>query len=556
MASWAVVDLFRIKNDVSTGQRILRSAGAVDLAKPRGLTKVAEAAQRRFVRADGLARTSLPLRLVRPVPLFGRQVAILRSMTRTAAEVGAIGDRATRTIQARLDKASEGPPARVALLEAVVTEVDNAQARLKAMHYRRDGWALPPLRTAQDKLINGLANARTKLNDATVMTVALKKMFVGPSKYLILAGNNAEMRAGGMPLSTGVANLTSGQIVIGGFRPTGQLLVNKVPIPNNLNELYGWMSFGAEWRATTASPNFPVAGELYYRMAGRAKLGIMDGVIFVDVHALRAVLQATGPVDLDGVTYTTKNIAQAVMNENYIKFPDQTDDASIARYDLQSRLATAIFAALNTRPVKLGTLVANLSETGKGRHLLAFSRDPGMEKVFIKAGISGGIPPNGLMVNLHNISANKLDWYIKPKIDLQTVWVKRGVRRVNLKVTFTNPPRTRTSDVVEGITYDRTHGMADGEHRVFFVAYLPKPAFDVASADPPFSTAGTDAGMKVVGFNYSVKVGDTRTVTVSFSVPKNQVFQLLPMARAHSIKVTADGRTFNDDQRRVFKLTK
>ena len=117
-----------------------------------------------------------------------------------------------------------------------------------------------------------------------------------------------------------------------------------------------------------------------------------------------------------------------------------------------------------------------------------------------------------------------------------------------MAITFTNPPRERTSPQVEGTAYSRTHGMADGEHRVLLLAYLPKNATDVGSADPPFSVAGTDGPMKVVGFRYGVKVGETRTVRITFSVPKNQPFLIIPSGRAHPVPYSANGRTVTDDK--------
>jgi hypothetical protein len=254
------------------------------------------------------------------------------------------------------------------------------------------------------------------------------------------------------------------------------------------------------------------------------------------------------------VKYDAKNIERAVLNTNYLNF-GTTDPVTIdARYDLQARLPVAIFDAVNSRPIKLGKLVANLSAVAKGRHLLAYSSDPWLQLVWRRAGLDGAVPDNGLMVALQNISANKLDYYIRPVVRLKTLSERRGIRRVEMKVTFSNKRRNPTSDVIEGIAYNRTHGMDDGEHRVFLTAYLPGTVADVASADPPFSTAGTDSGMKVVGFRYGVKVGETRTVTITFSVPKDQVFTIIPSARVVPMKYITPKGTLTDAVPISFKL--
>ena len=152
----------------------------------------------------------------------------------------------------------------------------------------------------------------------------------------------------------------------------------------------------------------------------------IDGVLYVDVLALKAVVAATGPIELEGVQYTSKNIAQQMMNENYIRFsnPDEQDP----RYDLQSRMGVAAFDALNSRPIDLGALVSRLTAAGKrpqsprlvGRFCVA-------ARMAERGASTARSNPNGLQVNIENISANKLDWYVKPKVALKTQWVRRGV---------------------------------------------------------------------------------------------------------------------------------
>lgn len=540
---------------MSRGEDGVRGATAADLAEPEGLYRVANDGLTRFRRADRIARRSVPLAIARRVPLVGQQVQAVRTMTSTAVTVGQIGADAARAVQARLDDAG-GAAGRVALLDTATAEVSKARARLAEVEVRKGSWVLPPFSGARDRLAASLDTARAKLDEAAVMAGALRKMFVG-SRVLILAGNNAEMRAGPMPLSAGVAELKDGGIEVGEFVPTHSLYRGQgsiVPHPKELDDLYGWMVIGAEWRATTATPNFPASGAMYKQMAVKSGLGEVDTVMFVDAASLRAVVAATGPVEVDGRRYTTKNIEREILNENYMRFATADLPTLTERYDLQSQIGVAVFDALNSRSLDLGELVANLSDAGKGRHILAWSIDPGLQMVWQRAGIDGAVHRDNFMVALQNISANKLDYYIRPRVTLRTLWVRRGYRRVEMNVYFENKKRTRTSDVIEGIAYNRTQGMADGEHRVYLVAYLPHAAVDVASADPPFTNAGTDAGMKVVGFRYGVKVGESRTVTITFTVPKNQLFHVIPSARYRPMQYVTPDAAFTDAEPVVLKL--
>ena len=110
LALWAAIDVLRVARDIQHGEDGLRGATAADLARPRGLSRVADDALKHFTRADRIARRSWPLGVARRVPLVGQQVAGVRSMTRAAVMVGRIGDDAARAVQARLDNAGDGAP--------------------------------------------------------------------------------------------------------------------------------------------------------------------------------------------------------------------------------------------------------------------------------------------------------------------------------------------------------------------------------------------------------------------------------------------------------------
>jgi hypothetical protein len=557
LAVWSLVDLIRIQRDVQRGEDGLRGASAADMARPRGVARLSGDALRRFQRADRIAHKSPALGVARRIPLLGQQIAALRSVTRTAVTVGRIGDDAARAVQARLENAHDAA-GRVALMETATAELSKAKVRLRDVRVPKTRWVLPPMSGTRDHLESSLDTARTKLDDISTMAEALKRMFTA-SRVLILAGNNAEMRAGPMPLSAGVAGIVNGAMRVGKFVPTHSLwrgFESRVPHSKELENLYGWMVIGAEWRATTATPNFPASAAMYEQMAPQSGLGQVDSVMFVDAIALKAVVDATGPVVVDDLVINADNIVREILNENYIRFRPSHERAVAGRYDFQSEIGVAVFDALNSRPLRLGKLVANLSLAGKGRHILAWSKDKELQRVWRDAGISGAVKKNGLMVAIQNIGANKLDYYLRPRVTLKTLWVRRGIRRVEMSVYFKNPERDieRTSGFIEGTLYAMQKGFQVGEYRAYLVAHLPHSAADVASADPPFTTAGTDAGMKVVGFQYGVKPGDSRTVKITFSVPKEQVFELIPAARVQPVPYATADRTYSDATPVTFKL--
>src|SRR5439155_10126956 len=93
---------------------------------------------------------------------------------------------------------------------------------------------------------------------ATATATALADLLRGPRHYLLLAANNAEMRAGsGTFLSAGSLDFTDGQIHLGEMTPTAELPpADGVPITGDSNALWGWTQPTREWRNLGMSPRF------------------------------------------------------------------------------------------------------------------------------------------------------------------------------------------------------------------------------------------------------------------------------------------------------------
>src|SRR5213078_1141608 len=69
-----------------------------------------------------------------------------------------------------------------------------------------------------------------------------------------------------------------------------------VPISGDLAARWGWLHPGREWRNLGLSPDFPVTAEVASRMWAAKGNPAVDGVIAVDVVALKEILAAIGPV--------------------------------------------------------------------------------------------------------------------------------------------------------------------------------------------------------------------------------------------------------------------
>ena len=217
----------------------------------------------------------------------------------------------------------------------------------------------------------------------------LEQFLAGPRRFLILGGNNAEMRAFGITTTAGVATVKDGSIEVGDFLGADKTILQKpgVPVSDDWYTLYEFLDPELQYSTNVMSPNFPEVARIAENISDQNVIGPVDGVIFADTVALQSLLQIIGPVTVDGVTYDGDNAARILINENYIKYG--TADAAPARREQQSVVAKALFKALNERHVPILKLAARVQLLAQSRHLLISSKDADENEVFRAAGASG-----------------------------------------------------------------------------------------------------------------------------------------------------------------------
>jgi hypothetical protein len=540
-----VRDVVSIRHDLTSGQNELGHLQLTQLDSRQSIESSVGKADRNLRAGANLTRDSIWLKMLEPVPKLGPQIRAARTLSASAAQVGDIAYQAAVKARTQLDAPRSGPAARLHLIDALRQDMIEVNQQLAQVHTVTAGHLTSSLRTAQDKLVTKLAQAKTQLDDGLTLTATLRSMLAGPRTYLILAGNNAEMRSGGITTAAGLIHFEGGNMTTGQFISSFDLFLpdsKRVPVPDEINHLYGWMSPGQEWRTTDTSPNWPAVAKVYSQMSANSPFGKVDGVLFVDVVTLRSVLSVIGPVTVNGFKYSANNVLPQVLFTNYLLFP--TADQTNARRDVQSNVAKAAFAALQGGNFSVPALAHELETDAKGRHLLAWSADAGEEAMWTKLGADGSLGPNDLMVSVQNVSASKLDFFIKPIVTMQVQQFSEH-QRVDMYVTITNPRRPVTSAYIEGGT---KCCVVPGDQRVYLLWYLPASTYNMVSYDPEFSTVGTDGGMRVVGMIYVVPYGQLSQVHISFFLPPKLTFvTLLPSSRVLPVPFVVNGGFHTDD---------
>jgi hypothetical protein len=540
----AVIDLFRIRADIDAGREALTGLQLETLGE--GLVPTIDGAAAKLAHADRIADRSPFLATLGLLPLAGDQVRGLRDLTEVTERLGAAASSAAAAVDVDLQRAGREPSARIDLLDTVLFEMHDIEQIVADLDVGARGDLIGPLADARRRVVHELDRVPERFDEARGYLHGLRRLLAGPSHYLLLGANNAEMRGGaGMPLSAGVVMIDDGDIEFGDFTQLSGMRFGAPPVdfPDSWPETYRRWRFGRSYLETAVSPNFTVTGPMYRDMAPYAGFGEVDGVLEVDAVALRELLDVIGPVELDGVTYDSTNVEQKVLNESYIAF-DSIDERG-DRVEVQSQLAKRIFEAFKEREVPVSAMATALERAARGRHLLASSADPNVQALWESIGADGALPPEGLMVTAQNVAANKLDWYIEPKVTLNVLPAIDGAWHARLTVTITNPVPERTSAYIDG-WYD---GLTHGTHRTMVAVYLPEVAYNIRSLDLPFSELGEDPPLQMFAKRFEIPRGETRRVALEFTLPKKHVAALLlPSGRVRPVQYEVNGFHFDDSE--------
>lgn len=567
--------LYRVHHELREGQAVLADVTLTEVNQAGGVGPVADRAARHLAQARRAAH-SATLAPLSVLPGIGSQVGALRDLTATTDRLGRLARTSADEIQRRLDSGGASSGNRIALLDTADRSLRQLRRGLADTTVGAHGWLVPPLADARRTLVHKLQKTQAKLAGAAA-TVRAMGPFLGksrPHRVLILAANNDEMRGGGgMPLSAGVAFINKGHIDVSDFVETSNLYLGNGPVghlPQATLAAYGpstgGFAIGQEWRETNVTPNFPTVAPVYARMARARGLGHVDGVMVVDAYALAALVAVTGPVKLGGVTYTAQNVIPKVFYENYLKY--NTLEQRPARVDLQSRLAKRVFDSFDKRPVSATLLAQALLRLAEGRHVLAWSSQRQVQAAWKRLGVSGAVRADSLLVSVENITASKLDYFLRPRIAMKVAKDRRHQSwKVTLAVTIDNYERKRTSGYIEG----GTAWVKSRDYRTYLDVHLPGDAYaardlgrrqaaravqelgvrrglaDDGVLSPGFTLSGHDPPSAVVGTRYIVPYRTTRTVVISFRLPAiDDHVVVLPSGRLLPQPWDINGTTYYD----------
>ncbi len=400
----------------------------------------------------------------------------------------------------------------------------------------RSPWLAGPLQRRLDSLSVELADNVVRADNA-LATVRVAPRLLGAEgvrRYFVVFTTPAEARGLGgfmgnwaeLTIDNGKLSMTrfgrTAELNSGGADPTGRRITG-------LDEFaahWGRFAFikGAAgtteevaWSNVTMPPDFPtvaqVISQLYPQSGGRP----VDGVFALDVKTIAALMQYTGPIQLDGVEQplTSDNAAQFILKDQYL-ISDQ-----VGRVDLLDEIARTVVQRLLTSslppPAELARTFGPLAQQGR---LMAWSADPAEQDVFSRVRMAGTFPAlaggDGIAVTLDNDGPNKADAYLEMAVEYRIEADDvDGRQRATAIVTLTNrAPPSGLPDVVIG----NELGLPRGTNRTWLSVYtaLPMSAVSVDGQASGMETAQV-FGWNVASGYLNIPPGATMTVELQLA---------------------------------------
>jgi|GEM_PF-500879 len=520
---------------------------ATDLSDPATVRATAATLRQATADFDG-AHAAIDSPLFGPitvVPYVGRQLQSVDALSGTAGTIGGAAAQALDDVDGFLSQSHPSPADRARTAAALATSLGSLASAVDHANLGPSEALLPALANGRNAFARDLARLQPAVDRAQGASAAVATLLNRHQTYLVFAGNNAEMRDGSATeLQAGTLSTGGGRLHLGDLNSTQNLAspTPLAPMPGDLAARWGTLHPNEDYRNLGLSPQFalnaPLAAAMWQKQTGQK----VDGVLSLDVVALRDLLTATGPVVVDGTTFDATNVEQYLFVTEYVGVTSAT--ANIARRDELGNLADTVVAALQQRSIPPGKLATAVADAAAGRHLLAWSAGPSMEADWQAAGAAGQLGSHDLLLGTINKGVNKLDPY--QQIDAQLSTTPAGPdTKVTVTAQITNhTPSGLPSYAAGGNVSDAPVGYYTGA----LALDLPRYAGDATvSGGTSVAASGADGPSRVLAESIAVPPGGSATVTWTFTVRGHHgTLQIDPSARVPAVQWSTTHATFTD----------
>ena len=478
--------------------------------------------------------------LVGWVPWVGDQVDGARALLASVASATRIGEHLVEQVDVDLPTGPR-PPGNLRFVVKLHRAFSAASRSFSALE-KAPADLVGPVRSARISFNQRAAMiGHTLTNAADALLVANELLGGnGERRILVLAANNAEMRAEGSYLSYTLLSVDRGVFVPergGSVTDLGRTapLQNLPPTPAFFVGNYSTQL----WSSLNLSANFPWTGQAARAMFARETGIEVDDVLAVDVPALSSLLGVTGPIRIAGIDepLTESNAEAVLLRRLYEQYSLGSEDQ---RRAVLSNLADSVLRRLSSSLQDAFPVGQVLVAQVPSRHIMAWSHDAAVQGALSRLGANGAIdqvdPKSTFTLAVEAVEATKMDAFdiavhAAYHVDLHPD--RSATVSTTVEVTNLAPTKLPASSYIYGP--DRFYSPIPGNYLANCFLWSPEGSI-VAGSSP-------DGALRVVGASLDVKPGQQRSVTFLTQLPHAVVngtftMRLLPQPRLHPIAVS------------------
>jgi hypothetical protein len=541
----------QVERDLTTARDLLAQAGLLSAGQLDDRLVLVDRAEAHTLAAQRRLGSPL-LRVLGVLPVFGRDVRVARAVS--ASATGAV--RSTATVVTALQPIQAGPPTRASILKA--------SDALLGLH-RSLEVDLERVRASRPLLASG-ARARYLEAAGTVSTSAdragqalrLAASLYGPpgtARWFLAFQNPAELRGtGGLIGEYGILESSpSGPrlVKVAPYEELDKLTRTGVGLPKQLAGRYERFAVDRAWSAVNIPPDMPTVGRIATELYRKATGDRIDGMIAADPLAVAQILEAGGPIRVDGIRLTADNVAQETLVRAYVRY---ADDNNARKRFLRQAAAGAFGAfrrALAERPVEL---LQGLATAVQGRHVQIYSSDPAGQQALVGLGVGGSAaaPASGdyLMAVGVNAGGNKLDAFLRRTLQWRVSLAADGSARATASLVLHNTvPRSGMPRYIVGPYDNRFREGVNEQIQTLYVA--GRYGFSRASLDGRRVGAEAQAELGGLALTQAVGVPAGEKATISYQLARPDAAQRLDGGRLRYRVVLRPQATVWPDEARV-----
>ena len=435
----------------------------------------------------------------RIVPVVAENLRAARDLSGGGRDIARAGVELAEVANTKLQVADG--TVRVDVVRDVEPRLEAAAALLRDTLDTVDGLKQPYLVSeVKDRVQKATRELRQVVSEADNSVAAAKvtpAVFGAdrPRRYFLAIQNPAELRAtGGIIGNWGILTVAEGKVTLEDVSRTRLLNEETVPpeesgrvldAPPDYLDRYRRFTPAQVWQNLNVTPDFPTVGKLIENLLPQSGGGDIDGVVAVDPVGLRALLEFTGPIPIEGwpVPITSDNVIDVTLRQAYDVFDLE------AREEFLGDVAEGVWRrATSTNLGSPARLARSLGQAGREGHLMLWFTRPEEQAMAKRLGVAGDVPPlrsDSLFVNTQNASGNKTDYYLTREVEYdvelapdEQLLSAEADGRLSLKLNNA-APSSGASDYALGPFDPR---FAPGEGRAFTSIYSPL-GFTAATLD-------------------------------------------------------------------------